>query len=226
MSMAEPPRSPAPTSPTLITCSVRRNSACAARSALADCRASTTAEMLRSDEPWDTAMTLILAWPRAPKKRPETPGVRDMASPTMATMLHGCSTSTLEMYPCLISRWKVSSTWSLASFASAAEQTKQMLCSEEAWAMRLTLMERSCRAANSLDATPGTPTMPVPSTLMVATLSTVLKPQTVRFSAAKGEGGPMRVPRAPGLNELRIQSGISAFTAGTIVLGWITLAPK
>ena len=58
---------------------------CTARSARADCRVSTTAEMFRSEEPCEIASTLMLARPSAPKKRPDTPDAEFILSPTVGT---------------------------------------------------------------------------------------------------------------------------------------------
>ena len=56
---------------------------CTARRALAACFVSTTAEMLRSEDPWEMASTLMLARPKALKNRPDTPEAECMLSPTV-----------------------------------------------------------------------------------------------------------------------------------------------
>ncbi len=74
---------------------------------------------------------------------------------------------------------------------------------------------------------PGTPIMPDPSRLRSAMLSTVEKPQThLSRSMVEGEETKMRVPGKEGLKVLRMKMGMEAATAGVMVLGWMTLAPK
>ena len=65
--------------------------------------------------------------------------------------------------------------------------------------------------------------MPVPSTLISATPSMLVMPLT-----GCGESGSaqMSVPGFSGANVFLIQIGIRRLTAGAIVCGWITFAPK
>ena len=55
---------------------------------------STTAEILRSEEPCAIARMLMPARPSVPKKRAATPGVPAIPSPTTATILWSSVTST------------------------------------------------------------------------------------------------------------------------------------
>ena len=70
---------------------------------------------------------------------------------------------------------------------------------------------------------PGTPIMPAPSRLTSATGSIVVIPFT--FNAETG-CAQISVPRFSGEKVLRMKIGMSRATAGSMVCGWITLAPK
>ena len=84
-------------------------------------------------------------------------------------------------------------------------------------------MPSSRSAPNSRCAVPGTPIIPAPSTLTSATLSMLVMPFTAWVDSGVAQ---MSVPGFSGANVLRIQIGICLATAGAIVCGWITLAPK
>ena len=81
-------------------------------------------------------------------------------------------------------------------------------------------------------AMPGTPTMPVPSTLIIETSSMVAKPLTNCLPMVRTAGPSMTpslqmvVPVASRLKKLRILMGVLYCMAGCVVRGCSTLAPK
>mmetsp|Transcript_3956 Transcript_3956/g.10683 ORF Transcript_3956/g.10683 Transcript_3956/m.10683 type:complete len:211 (+) Transcript_3956:917-1549(+) len=81
------PTFPVPMMPTAMVVSDSVKPSWAARSARPSSSRSTTAEMLRSEEPCAMAMTFTLARPRALKKLPPTPVRFFMPSPMTARML-------------------------------------------------------------------------------------------------------------------------------------------
>ena len=87
----------------------------------------------------------------------------------------------------------------------------------------ITEMPSSRSAPNKRCAVPGTPIIPVPSRFSSAIPSIVARPFTSNVDAAFAS---MRVPGCSGLNVLRMKIGSPRSTAGAIVLGWITFAPK
>ena len=84
-------------------------------------------------------------------------------------------------------------------------------------------MPSSRSAPNRRCAVPGTPIMPAPSRLISATFSMLVMPLTgsAEFGCAQ-----ISVPSFSGAKVLRIQMGMPLPTAGAMVCGWITLAPK
>ena len=70
---------------------------------------------------------------------------------------------------------------------------------------------------------PGTPIMPAPSRLTSATRSMQVMPLTAISEVGLAQ---ISVPAFSGANVLRIQIGMPFSTAGAIVCGWITFAPK
>jgi hypothetical protein len=70
---------------------------------------------------------------------------------------------------------------------------------------------------------PGTPIMPAPSRFTSATCSMLVMPLTGRLELGCAQ---ISVPAFSGANVLRIQIGMSRPTAGAMVCGWMTLAPK
>ena len=109
------------------------------------------------------------------------------------------------------------------SAESASGTAKQIECSELPWEIRITETPSSRSAPNSRSAVPGTPIMPAPSTLTSAIRSMLVMPLTACDETGDSQ---MSVPGLSGANVLRIQIGIRFSTAGAIVCGWITLAPK
>ena len=94
--------------------------------------------------------------------------------------------------------------------ACSALTAKQMECSLLAWLIMITLTPASRTVPKMLLAVPGTPTMPVPSTLISVTFSIVANPFTspcvVRLLAVRCARGRKRVrrrqPHAPRLTTL------------------------
>ena len=70
---------------------------------------------------------------------------------------------------------------------------------------------------------PGTPIMPAPSRFTSATRSMQVMPLT---AIAEVGFAQISVPAFSGAKVLRIQIGMPFSTAGAIVCGWITFAPK
>ncbi len=70
---------------------------------------------------------------------------------------------------------------------------------------------------------PGTPIIPAPSTFTSAIFSMLVMPLTGSFEVGCAQ---ISVPGFSGANVLRIQIGMLRPTAGAIVCGWMTLAPK
>ena len=87
----------------------------------------------------------------------------------------------------------------------------------------MTEIPSSRSAPNSRCAVPGTPIIPAPSTLTSATASMLVMPFTAWSTSGAAQ---ISVPGFSGANVLRIQIGMPFVTAGAIVCGWITLAPK
>ena len=84
-------------------------------------------------------------------------------------------------------------------------------------------MPASCSAPNRRCAVPGTPIMPAPSRLTSATASMVVMPLTFRAEVGCAQ---ISVPGFVAANVFLMTIGISRVTAGAIVCGWMTLAPK
>ena len=84
-------------------------------------------------------------------------------------------------------------------------------------------MSASRSAPNRRCAVPGTPIMPAPSRLTSAMFSMLVMPLTGSSRVGRAQ---ISVPGFSGAKVLRIQIGISRPTAGAMVCGWMTLAPK
>ena len=84
-------------------------------------------------------------------------------------------------------------------------------------------MPSSRSAPNRRCAVPGTPIMPAPSTFTIAMFSMLVMPLTGSLESGFAQ---ISEPGFCGANVLRIQIGMPRPTAGAIVCGWITLAPK
>ncbi len=110
-----------------------------------------------------------------------------------------------------------------ACWACSCGIAQQIECSELPCEIRMTEIPSSRSAPNSRCAVPGTPIMPVPSRFTSATRSMLVMPL---MGSAEVGWAQMSVPAFSGAKVLRIQIGIASFTAGAMVCGWITLAPK
>src|SRR5690606_31863161 len=112
-----------------------------------------------------------------------------------------------------------------SAFSASVQGTaKQIECSDEACEIKMTDTPTSRSAPKSRCATPGTPIIPVPSTLSRAMCSTDEKPLTgCRRGSESGltlpDAGPTTVPGADGLKLLRIRIGMPFSEAGSIVPG-------
>ena len=84
-------------------------------------------------------------------------------------------------------------------------------------------MPLSRNAPNRRCAVPGTPIMPAPSRLTSAQRSIEVMPFTASCELGFAQ---ISVPSFSGANVLRIQIGMLLSTAGAIVCGWMTFAPK
>ena len=84
-------------------------------------------------------------------------------------------------------------------------------------------MPSSRSAPNRRCAVPGTPIMPAPSTFTIAMFSMLVMPLTGSLELGFAQ---ISEPCFSGAKVLRIQMGMPRPTAGAMVCGWITLAPK
>ena len=100
---------------------------------------------------------------------------------------------------------------------------QQIECSLLPCEIRMTEMRSSRSAPNRRCAVPGTPIMPVPSRLTSATRSILVMPFTGSCEAGCAQ---ISEPALSGAKVLRIQIGMPRLTAGVMVCGWMTLAPK
>mmetsp|Transcript_37596 Transcript_37596/g.82497 ORF Transcript_37596/g.82497 Transcript_37596/m.82497 type:complete len:314 (-) Transcript_37596:1338-2279(-) len=156
------PTMPVPMMPTEMDMSERVKPACAAERARERSTRGTTAEMLRSEEPWAIAMMLTLARPRALKKRPLMLGRFRMPSPITATML------TLRIKDTFVSSFRAISnsnacrTPSSALSSSRSSTATVMECSEEPWEVRITFTPTFPSASIIRFATPGVPRKDAP----------------------------------------------------------------
>mmetsp|Transcript_23836 Transcript_23836/g.39968 ORF Transcript_23836/g.39968 Transcript_23836/m.39968 type:complete len:207 (-) Transcript_23836:1194-1814(-) len=193
----------------------------------------TTTVRLYSEQPCAMAVTLTLALASAEKRMALTPGVAHIACPTAARMHWPGISRTSWMRPERSSRLKWLLSASTAVFAWWLFTAKQIECSEDACEIITTFTCASFIAWKTLDAVPGTPTMPVPSTLIMETSSIVAKPFTVRVRkplafvfAVQVSRVVMDVPGFEILKKLRITTGMFFFIAGMVHWGCSTLAPK
>jgi len=126
-------------------------------SARACCATSMTQEMLRSDAPWAIALILILCRPSAPNTFPETPGApsshrRRPRRSLDLVFIERCQ-MVLEFEPKFVTHGRNRQS------GVGLRTAKQIVCSDEAWEMRMTLTPRDASARNNRSAIPGTPTM-------------------------------------------------------------------
>ena len=146
------------------------------------------------------------------------PGVPCMFSPITDTMRSSRISSKRSM------RWVCSSRASSrlrvanARSPSAVLNTRQMVCSEDAWEIMMMLMPSRASAAKMRAAKPGMPIMPPPSmfTSEIPSIEAIpvmgRAPSRLIVSAAA-----MSVPGAAGLRLFLMRMGMFFSTAGTIV---------
>mmetsp|Transcript_248 Transcript_248/g.750 ORF Transcript_248/g.750 Transcript_248/m.750 type:complete len:211 (+) Transcript_248:1131-1763(+) len=202
--------------------------------------------MLCSDEPCASARMLMPALDSAVASLARMPFCSCMFSPTMATMLFEKVASTQEISFSSSSARKTFLRTSTAMAPWLPGTAAQMEYSEEAWAIKMQEMFSLRSALNMRDAMPGTPIIPVPSTLTSATLLTLVNPLTgtgifgsdtvaslaisLRMTSSVNWvgffGSKMTVPKSCGRKVFLMRMGILASMAGTIVSGCRTLAPK
>ncbi len=102
--------------------------------------------------------------------------------------------------PRLISYSKHLSAATRAFCASSTDTARHIVCTEDAWVMRMILIFSRLRASKSLLLNPGTPTMPLPSSESRAMSSLLEMP--MMSSRTRGACLSMRVPGNSGLNVL------------------------
>ena len=136
----------------------------------------TTTVMLYSDAPCAMATTFTDACASASKSIAETPGVWHMFLPTAASTAQSSTVEISLMRPAAMAFSKRADSARLAASASCERTAKQMECSEDAWLIITTLHPACFTVSNTALAVPGTPTIPVPSTLIKHTSSMVARP--------------------------------------------------
>ena len=155
-------------------------------------------EMFFSDEPCAVALTGMLLRPRAASIRPVEPLWFNTSSPTRQTIEKPFSTLRGLSLPREISYAKHLSAASRAFSASFSETAIHIVCTDDAWVMRMMLMSFWLRVSNRRLEKPGMPTIPLPSSERRAILSELEIPITA--SLLRGGFFSMRVPYAAGSN--------------------------
>ncbi len=180
--------------------------------------------MLVSAAPCAIASTFTSARPSVANRRPARPGWWRIPSPTAEITAHPGMAEMERRSP--RSSSAANAAWSAATAVSACapSTTKQTLCSAEAWLVIWTLTPAPESASNSRAPTPRTAWMPPPSTITIATSRTDEMAFTRRSSASVSF--EMTVPGSPGSSVLLMRIGIPARSAGSMVRGWSTCAPK
>ena len=135
-------------------------------------------EMLRSDEPWAVALTGMLLRPRAASIFPVAPLWLSTSSPTRHTIEYPFSTFRGLSLPREISYAKHLSAASRAFSASFSATAIHIVCTEDAWVMRMMFMSFWLNVSNRRLENPGMPTMPLPSRDSSAMLSELEIPMT------------------------------------------------
>mmetsp|Transcript_40626 Transcript_40626/g.99797 ORF Transcript_40626/g.99797 Transcript_40626/m.99797 type:complete len:258 (-) Transcript_40626:1213-1986(-) len=137
---------------------------------------STTAETCLSDEPCAMARMLTPAVEMAFMKVAETPGVKAMPSPTMATTDMPLSSDTELMVERSSSSSKADCRALSALSPWSSGTATQIECSEEAWVIMMMLTSAEAMAPKNLLAAPLRPMMEAPSRLRTAILSIEVMP--------------------------------------------------
>mmetsp|Transcript_17290 Transcript_17290/g.51885 ORF Transcript_17290/g.51885 Transcript_17290/m.51885 type:complete len:346 (-) Transcript_17290:1232-2269(-) len=231
------PTFPVPMMPTAMVVSESVKPSWAARRARPSSSRSTTAEMLRSEEPCAMAMTFTLARPRALKKLPATPPRFFMPSPMTARMLTLSRLVTRISESRLSSTPKACSTPARALSAWLSSTATVIECSEEPCDVRMTFTPALPRASIILRATPGVPRKDAPASVTSATFSMEVMAVTGicgltssgAWSSQRNCSSPRPytfVPGCEGLKTLRTRTGMRFSMHGTMAEGWSTWPPK
>ena len=180
--------------------------------------------MLRSDAPCAIARTLTAARSeRAEHFRGDAVRARHAVADDGEDAAAGIDLDALDLPFAQLAVERLRARRVSARAASASGIAKQIECSELPCEIRITEMPWSRSAPNRRCAVPGTPIMPAPSRFTSATRSMQVMPLTASCDVGFAQ---ISVPAFSGANVLRIQIGMPLRTAGAIVCGWITLAPK
>ena len=145
-----------------------------------------------SDDPCAVALTGMLLRPRAASIRPVAPVWLSTSSPTRHTIENPFSTFSGLSFPRDISYAKHLSAASRAFSASFSDTAMHMVCTDEAWVMRMMLMSFWLSVSNRRLEKPGIPTIPLPSSERRAMLSEFDIP--IRLPLLLGGFFSMRVP--------------------------------
>mmetsp|Transcript_10723 Transcript_10723/g.19064 ORF Transcript_10723/g.19064 Transcript_10723/m.19064 type:complete len:261 (+) Transcript_10723:1272-2054(+) len=156
------PTIPVPMTATATVSSESVKPSCAARKARARSVRSTTAEILRSEEPCAIATMFTFALPRALKKRPEIPAQFFIPSPMTAIMLSPFLMIALVSLFRAISSSKALWTACKASSPSFSATATEIECSEEPCEVSITLTPAFDRASIKRFATPCVPKKDAP----------------------------------------------------------------
>mmetsp|Transcript_103270 Transcript_103270/g.301264 ORF Transcript_103270/g.301264 Transcript_103270/m.301264 type:complete len:328 (+) Transcript_103270:921-1904(+) len=200
------PTLPLPMIPTATVMSESVKPACAERSARERSAWGTTAEMLRSEEPWAMAMMLTLALPKELKNWPLMPVRLFMPSPTTATILQPARELTRHSWLLASSSAKACSTLCIATPRSFSSTATVMECSEEPWEARMTFTPVLPRASIIFLATPGVPRKDAPEMVRRATFSmdviaftgNTSSSSSSSWSGHRSQSSPRPYTRVPG----------------------------
>ena len=162
--------------------------------------------------------------PRAWNSVPEIPVFLRMFPPTTATAERFLSITTLSIWWSRISNRSSCSISLLADAEAPGRTARQREYSDDAWVTMRTLISSSARALNMRRPMPAIPVMPLPCMRRSATSSIEEIPLIRNRSDVFPL--PINVPSKPGLNVFLIRMGIFLSSAGCIVGGWMTFAPK
>ena len=154
------------------------------------------------------------------------PGVCGIPSPTTARMLRSVSTDTGATVPRAISAANSASTAARAAPVCAGSMATLIAFSDEPCVMSATETPARPSAAKRRAATPGVPKSPPPASVTSATPGTLATPRTGCPASGPAPRAETTVPGASGRNVLRTWIGTPAASAGAIVGGKRTLAPK
>mmetsp|Transcript_44227 Transcript_44227/g.59960 ORF Transcript_44227/g.59960 Transcript_44227/m.59960 type:complete len:263 (-) Transcript_44227:45-833(-) len=231
------PTAPLPMMPTASVMSESVKPSWAARRARESSSRSTTAEILRSDEPCAIAMMLTWARPRDWKNLPQTPVRFFMPSPMTARMLTFLRAVTRISESRESSIAKACFTDSSAPCASFSSTATVIECSDEPWEVRMTFTLALPRASIIRRATPGVPRKDAPASVTSATFSMEVMAVTgIRESGSSSawsshlsHSSPRPytfVPGCAGLKTFRTSTGMRFSMHGTIADGCSTWPPK